>query len=169
MKIRKVFVLLSAAVFLGVPLAAGELFADRDEVLPPADNPAYQEECSSCHFLYLPGLLPAGSWERIMRGTGDHFGEDLGLEDEGIREIEEYLVANSAERSGSKLSRKILKKLKGKTPLRITEVDYIKKEHRKIKPKVFEREAVGSFSNCGACHRTADKGDFEEDNIKIPK
>ena len=53
--------------------------------------------------------------------------------------------------------------------MRITEVRYIKKEHHEIKASVYKRESIGSFSNCSACHRTAAKGSFEEDNVKIPR
>ena len=39
------------------------------------ENALYKQECSSCHFLYHPGLLPERSWERVMNGTDKHFGE----------------------------------------------------------------------------------------------
>ncbi len=137
--------------------------------LPPVENALYADECASCHFLYLPGLLPGGSWVKIMNGSEDHFGEDLALEEETTAEILKYLKANGAESTGAKRSKKIMKSLKGETPLRITEVPYIVKEHHEVKSKVFKRESIGSFSNCVACHRTAAKGVFEEDDIKIPK
>ncbi|MBE9528826.1 MAG: diheme cytochrome c [Proteobacteria bacterium] len=167
-------------LFLAVMLLCGSVLVDvgsadsgskrhKRRFLPPVDNALYSEECASCHFLYLPGLLPAGSWTKVMEGAEDHFGEDLALETETSTEILKYLKANSAETTGAKRSVKIMKSLKGETPLRITEIRYIVKEHREIRSKVFTRESIGSFSNCGACHRTADKGIFEEDDIKIPR
>ncbi len=152
--------------FVEEPLAAPK---GRGNLLPPVDNATYEEECGTCHFLHLPGLLPEGSWVRIMEGSGDHFGEDLALDVELSDDILAYLKANSAETTGAKRSRKILKSLDGETPLRITEVKYIKRKHREIKAKVYKRESIGSFSNCSACHRTAAKGNFEEDNVKIPR
>lgn len=161
--------LLCGSVLVEVGSADGGSKRYKRRFLPPVDNALYTEECASCHFLYLPGLLPAGSWTKVMEGAEDHFGEDLALEAETSVEILKYLKANSAETTGAKRSVKILKSLRGATPIRITEVRYIVKEHRKIKSKVFTRESIVSFSNCTACHRTADKGIFEEDDIKIPK
>lgn len=161
--------LLCGSVLVEVGSASGDSKKYKTRFLPPVDNALYTEECASCHFLYLPGLLPAGSWTKVMEGAEDHFGEDLALEAETSVEILKYLKANSAETTGAKRSVKILKSLRGATPIRITEVRYIVKEHREIKSKVFKRESIVSFSNCAACHRTADKGIFEEDDIKIPK
>ncbi|MDZ7696298.1 MAG: hypothetical protein U5R49_04980 [Deltaproteobacteria bacterium] len=31
-----------------------------------------------------------------------------------------------------------------------------------------ERESIGSFSNCAACHTTAEKGTYDDDGIQIP-
>jgi hypothetical protein len=161
--------LLCGSVLVEVGSASGSSKKYKKRFLPPVDNALYTEECASCHFLYLPGLLPAGSWTKVMDGAEDHFGEDLALEAETSVEILKYLKANSAETTGAKRSVKILKSLRGATPIRITEVRYIVKEHREIKSKVFKRESIVSFSNCAACHRTADKGIFEENDIKIPK
>ncbi len=161
--------LLCGSVLIGSSEADGGSKRYKKRFLPPVDNALYSEECASCHFLYLPGLLPSGSWGKIMEGAEDHFGEDLALDEETSAEILKYLEANGAETTGAKRSVKIMKSLKGETPLRITEVRYIVKEHHEIKSKVFKRESIVSFSNCGACHRTADKGIFEEDDIKIPK
>ena len=38
-----------------------------------------------------------------------------------------------------------------------------------INPAVWQRASVKSAANCMACHSGADKGDFNERNIKIPK
>ncbi len=171
---KKILVFLLAIVFLSSVFSVGEGVANSKKLkkrrfLPPVDNVMYAEECGTCHFLYLPGLLPAGSWVKVMEGAGDHFGEDLALDVELSDEILKYLKANSAETTGAKRARKILLSLHGETPLRITEVKYIKKKHHEIKAKVYKRESIGSFSNCSACHRTAAKGNFEEDNVKIPR
>lgn len=134
-----------------------------------AENPAYAEECASCHVMYPPGLLPERSWEEIMKKAGDHFGENLGMEDKTRDEIVSFLKANSAEKSPTEWSGKILRSVGSTTPQRITEVPYIVREHRKIDQSVFKRPSIKSFSNCGACHKSAAAGDFEERNISIPK
>jgi hypothetical protein len=31
----------------------------------PVTSDRYRKECGACHFVYLPGLLPARSWNRL--------------------------------------------------------------------------------------------------------
>ena len=137
--------------------------------LPPVDNALYETKCASCHFLYLPGLLPARSWRLLIGGLEDHFGQELAL-DEGIqKELRAYLVANAAETTGARRSGRILDSLGEATPLRITETPYIKQKHQRIKAIVYRREAIRSLSNCIACHTTAAEGNFMKANVVIPK
>lgn len=137
--------------------------------VPVVNNQTYKDECASCHLAYPPGLLPAKGWEKIFTSADDHFGEDLFLDEETKDELLKYAMANSAESSGSKLSSKLLNSLKGKETMMITKIPYIKREHDEISSRTFKRESIGSLSNCAACHQKADEGDFEEDNIKIPR
>ena len=175
MKAQKIIIVLAIiAVVLGV-IFVGDLIERRSDTkyarvfLPPVDNALYEAECASCHFLYLPGLLPAGSWTLLIDGSGEHFGHALGL-DAGVKEkLGAYLVANAAETTGAKRSGRILDSLQGATPLRITETPYIKRKHRWIKAIVYRREAIRSFSNCTACHTTAAEGNFKEANVVMPK
>jgi diheme cytochrome c len=139
-------------------------------LIAPADNPLYKQECSSCHFLYLPGLLPARSWEAVMGQSGKHFGEDLALDDKTVKDLTAYLTANAADRQSNRRSRRIADSIGGSSaPTRITEVPFIAREHRKISKEVFARPSIKSFSNCGACHPKGAEGNFEEDFVKIPK
>ncbi|MDA3895761.1 MAG: hypothetical protein PF482_06415 [Desulfobacteraceae bacterium] len=34
---------------------------------------------------------------------------------------------------------------------------------------VLKRKSIGSLSNCSACHTTAESGDYDHDNVEIPK
>jgi hypothetical protein len=135
----------------------------------PAVNEDYKNNCGGCHMTYPPNLLPASSWNKILTRLGDHFGESLSLDDRTMEEIEKYLRENAADRSGSKIGGKIRRSLGGEPPVRITEVPYIQKKHREISSEVFKRKSVGSFSNCLACHKTADQGDFDDDRAAIPR
>ncbi|MFQ5735405.1 MAG: cytochrome C [Thermodesulfobacteriota bacterium] len=136
--------------------------------VPPKDS-VYAMECGACHFLYLPGLLPEGSWVKLL-DQKDHFGEDLALEKATRDSVLAYLKANSSDKQMSnEWSNKITRSLGTSVPVRITDVPYIARKHRKIRKEVFERPSVSTFSNCGACHVTGAKGDFEEDNVKIPR
>ena len=133
------------------------------------NNPTYTENCGACHFAYQPGLLPSGSWAKILKGLSDHFGEAVELDPESMKTIAEYLKTLAADNSSVKLSGKIMKSIGRKMPLRITQVPYIQREHHEISSSVFGRVSIGSFSNCTACHKTAEKGIYDDDLVTIPK
>ena len=134
----------------------------------PATNPAYREECGSCHFAYQPGLLPARSWEKLMATLDDHFGENAELPEPDRIAIRNYLLDNAAGRSDYRVSNKLLRGLRG-APVRISELPYFRHEHREIPPRlVTGNPKVRSLSNCEACHTRAGEGSFREREISIP-
>jgi len=137
--------------------------------LTPVNNPTYKDNCGACHFAYQPELLPSGSWDKIVAGLEDHFGEAIEIDSESKKTIAEYLNANAAEHSSAKRAIKIMKSLGNQTPLRITQIPYIQRKHRKIQSDVFKRKSIGSLSNCLACHRTAENGIYEDDDVVIPR
>ncbi|MCG7851188.1 MAG: diheme cytochrome c, partial [Methanosarcinaceae archaeon] len=114
--------------------------------LTPVNNPIYIEQCGACHFTYQPGLLPSGSWDKILAGLEDHFGEVIELDLASKKVIAEYLKANAAEYSSAKLAAKILRSIGGQTPLRISQIPYIQRKHHEIRSDVFKRESIGSPS-----------------------
>ena len=132
-------------------------------------NPTYKEECGACHFVYQPELLPSASWMRILANLDDHFGESIELYNDHRKAISNYLKSNSAEYSSAKLAVKIMRSLGSQVPSRITEILNFREKHHEISPKILKRESIGSLSNCSACHTTAERGIFDDDNVKIPK
>ena len=54
--------------------------------LTRVNNPTYKEECGACHFAYQPELLPSGSWEKILAGHENHFGEGIELDPESKKD-----------------------------------------------------------------------------------
>lgn len=148
----------------------GDYFWERTQGVAPVKNPTYQEECGSCHFAYQPGLLPARSWQKIMDGLDDHFGDNAELSKETRAKITNYLVKNSADKSNFRRSKKIMRSIGDKaTPLRITEIPYIKHEHREIPARLISgNKRVNSLSNCSACHIQVVRGSFSERDISIP-
>jgi hypothetical protein len=151
---------------------AGRQFWEKNSIqkiaFQPVSNNAYKTTCEGCHFPYPPELLPGSSWRIILNRLPDHFGEQLSIAPNSRKAIQKYLTENGADRSSSKKSLKIMKSLNGNTPFRITEILYIQKKHRGIKPEVLNRKAIGSLSNCVACHKTAEQGNFDEDSVTIP-
>lgn len=133
-------------------------------------NKLYQTECGSCHFPYQPGLLPERSWRKLMSGLNDHFGDNAELAPADQQAILTYLTDNSAEKGSHRRSKKIMRSLRdSQTPLRITDVPYIKGKHDEVPARmVAGNKAVGSLSYCDKCHQTVDTGSFSERQIKIP-
>ncbi|ADW18145.1 Dihem cytochrome c [Desulfobulbus propionicus DSM 2032] len=134
----------------------------------PVTNGIFKQTCGACHFAYQPGLLPSGSWEKILSNLPSHFGEEITLEEKSKNLINEYVRANSAEYSSAKRAKKILKSLAGQTPLRITEIPYIREKHRELDANIFSKPSIGSRSNCIACHSAAEQGNYDDDFVKIP-
>ena len=145
--------------------------ADHGEVkaIPAVRNETYQSVCGACHLAYQPGLLPARSWARIVDAPDGHPGGELSIDERARSEIRGYLERNSAEKSPAKRSRRIVDSIGSGSPVRISEVPYIERKHRKIGAEVFRRQAVGSRANCAACHRHAADGLYEDDDVVIPK
>jgi hypothetical protein len=132
-------------------------------------NPTYKEACGACHFAYQPELLPSASWTRILANLGDHFGETVELDESSKKVISDFLISNGAENSSAKRAVKIMWSIGNQVPLRITDIPYIRKKHHKISSDVLNRKSIGSLSNCPACHTTAEKAIYDDDNVRIPK
>ena len=130
-------------------------------------NAVYIDECGSCHMAYPAQMLPAKSWDKIMDGLEDHFDENAELDNETQKTIEEYL-ATASEYSNGKY-RKMFRNLGNQSPLRITQLPYFRHEHDEIPSRFFtDNDKLNSLSQCDACHRNAEKGWFDEDNVFIP-
>jgi len=142
---------------------------DRKECLISVNNPTYEENCGACHFAYQPELLPSRSWKQIISGLDNHFEGAIEVDAQARNSIAEYLNANAAENSSAEISAKIMRSLGGKVPSRITEIPYIRKKHHEINAQIYERESIGSPSNCPACHTTALKGIYDDEEVIVPE
>jgi hypothetical protein len=135
----------------------------------PVQNALYQEECGGCHFAYQPGLLPAVSWQRLMNGLADHFGENAELDADTDAQLRGYLVANAADRVNTGRSPGIANSLRGDAPLRITDTVYFRRQHDELPARaVADNPEIGSFSRCEACHTGARDGSYDEHSVRIP-
>lgn len=136
----------------------------------PVSSETYVKECTACHMAYQAGLLPKRSWEKLMAGLEDHFGENAELAAETQAELTKYLVENSADDSQDRVPMKLMRGLsEAETPLRITEIPYMQREHRKLSKKmVVDNPEVKSLSYCNKCHTRAEEGSYSEREIKIP-
>jgi len=134
-------------------------------------NVSYTENCSKCHFLYQPWLLPVRSWSDLIANSGKHFGKDLGLKEKASKEILQYLTEYAADKikPRNEWTLKILRSIRRITPQSITAIPYLQKKHRRMLPNILERPAILSLSNCGACHKGASEFGYKKKNLSIPK
>lgn len=171
-KIKTVFSILSFIMLL-LPLSAGVYVYALIKTYEPekiAVSELYKTECASCHMAYAPNMLPENSWKKMMAGLDDHFGDDASIDEKSKNEIQKYLVRNSAEKSMEEFSLKFMASAdKTQLPLSTTKIGYWKKKHDKISHDVFKHESVKSKSNCIACHKWAEYGSFEDNDIKLPE
>ncbi len=145
---------------------------ERHNEVAAVTDPDYIEECGSCHFAYQPGLMPEGSWRKIMAATAleDHFGDNAELDEDVRTHILDVLVKASADKSYYKRSKKLVSSLgDNKTPMRITDIPYIKKAHHEIPTRLIkDNPKVKSLSQCDKCHQKAAENSFDDDTVVIP-
>lgn len=169
-KTQRFLQIITLAIATGI---SGGLFAGDDdhvEVLPPVDNAKWRNECASCHQLYHPALLLERSWRKMMSSLNQHFGENAKLDAASQKEITEFLVAHAADHSMNRRAQKIARSVPaGEAPLRATETAYFIHKHNEIRSDIWQRKAVGSKANCTACHAEAEKGNFDEHRVRIPR
>lgn len=155
------------------PLFAAFFFSTAMETKQPMTltiPPLYKKECASCHMAFPPNVLPAKSWKIMMADLQDHFGDDASIDESARKEIENFLVRNSAEQSLEEASIKLIRPIgKDNPPLRITDIPYWKEKHKSIRQAIYQRETIKSKINCVACHKWAEYGSFEDSDIKIPR
>lgn len=159
---RNFFCMLASVAFLtgGLMSVAQAEDDDDDEHMSTATNAKWQAECSACHVAYPPRLLPAESWRAVMSGLDKHFGSDASLDAPAAREIGDFLDKNAGRRSQTS---------SGKPTLRITETRWFRHEHDEVSDRVWKSTKVKSPANCAACHMQAERGNFSEHNIRIPR
>ena len=144
---------------LAASLAATAAQADRSPQMPLL--PAYQQECASCHVAFVPGMLPSVSWQRLMANLPKHFGTDASLDAATNKTLSTWLVANAG----------TYKRVTADAPPddRISRSPWFIRKHREVAANTWQRPAIKSAANCSACHPQADKGDFNEHAVRIPR
>lgn len=148
-----------AAIGLGAALMSQAVLAGDDAPRVPL-LPKYKQECAACHVAYPPGLLPAASWQRLMKGLPQHFGTDASLDAASVQQLSAWLTANAA---GGRRARE------APPQDRITRSAWFVREHDDVPASAWKRPAIKSAANCSACHTKADQGDFNERFVRIPR
>ena len=124
----------------------------------------YIEECGACHLAYAPGLLPEKSWNKLLSGLEDHFGENAELDSDTLVYLQDYLNRNALEHEKSDKINKLNKKMPADPPVRITELPQFLIEHEPaVRQMELESVEVGFFSPCEDCHKQGASGIFDKE------
>ena len=151
---------LAGLYFIAAATTTHALHADAGSKEYAVNDPAYKQECGSCHVPYPPALLAAPSWRAVMGGLDKHFGADASLDAAPRAAILAFLEKNGGRRDTS---------ADGKPLLRISETRWFAKEHRKeIAAGTPKRADVKTIANCGACHKGAENGDYGKSGLQVP-
>lgn len=150
---------LASLALMAASFAVSDACADGGRLMPPNAPAAYTQECATCHLAYPPGLLPARSWQRLMGSLDKHYGSDASLDVATVQQINGWLQAHAGTD----------RRVNEEPPLdRITRSAWFERKHRKIDPAVWQWASVKRAANCAACHTAADRGVFDDDNLKFP-
>ena len=99
------------------------------------------------------------SWRRIVDGLERHYGTDASLDDASTARIDEWLQRNAG----------TWKRVREAPPQdRITRSTWFERKHRKVDAAVWQHTSVKSAANCGACHPGAERGYFDDDDLRVP-
>ena len=160
---------------LALCLAMASAWADDDEhherhdkrrprQLSSAGAPAvWKTECGSCHMAYPAGLLPGAAWRQQLDTLRQHYGVNATLDATDMQVIRDYLLRASASNTLPTPAST------ADEPPRITRTAWFIRKHDEVAPAVWRRASVKSASNCMACHRDAERGDFDDDRVRIPR
>ena len=149
--------LVAGALTIGTAAAGDHGDDDLRRDGPPP--PAYVKECGACHVAYPPRLLPADAWRGLFAGLARHFGEDASLEPAVRGALEGWAVAHAGGDRGAGVT----------PPLRVTESRGFLSEHDELPRNVAARPSIRSLANCSACHPGAERWDFDEHGVRIPR
>ncbi|MBL7003112.1 MAG: diheme cytochrome c [Gammaproteobacteria bacterium] len=164
------YISIVSAVTLSLGLLSIPVVWSDSERFSSSFNSNYKEECGSCHIAFPAGLLPERSWSKILNNLDDHFGDNAELDEDSLKQINNFLSNNSSDKSSYRKASKFSRSIpRNKTLIRITDIPYFKHEHDEIPMQmIVNNPKVKTLSRCEACHSGAEKGRFDEDDINIP-
>jgi cytochrome b len=163
-----------AVLLIGVGAMALESSREKPTSPPIAQadfDPTFTEECSACHMLYHPSLLPAEHWRHLMAGLDNHFGEDASLDQATTTRIRDWLIAHAAETADTRPANLFRPQIgaDGVMPSISSTAAWRSLHDEALESGAFEVKSVGSRDNCAACHKDAEAGWFSPFSVNVPK
>jgi hypothetical protein len=129
----------------------------------------YHKECSQCHVAYPTQFLPTASWDAVMNNLADHFGDNAELGPQDTAAVKSFLEKNNYDQSRIKSRYGNRFDNKG-TTLRLTKTRFFQAIHHEISDRyVTQNPKVKTYARCEACHRGAQNGSFDEDEVRVPR
>jgi hypothetical protein len=105
-------------------------------------------------------MLPAASWRRLMGGLDRHYGSDATIEPVSRQQIEAWLLRHAGGyRRGSDVP---------PPDDRITRAEWFVRKHRGVEAATWRLPSVKTAANCAACHPGADRGQYDDDHLRLP-
>jgi hypothetical protein len=149
------------AALPGLVFVAGALLSQRaaraEGTIYKFKDPTYRHECGSCHVAYPPQLLGADGWHELFKGLDRHFGVDASLDAKTAGRLESYTVGLAGPIS-----------TRPEAPPRITQTHWFRSEHNAVGHATWRDRRVMQASNCPACHRGAERGDYTDRTLRVP-
>ena len=129
----------------------------------------YKNECSACHIAYPTQFLSTRSWDVLIKNLADHFGDNAELAPQDTAALKSFLDNNNYDQS--RIKRRYGNRFDTQgAPLRISETRFFRAIHHEISDRyVTQNPKVKSYANCAACHRGAERGNFDEDEVRVPR
>ena len=95
-----------------------------------------------------------------MAGLDRHFGTDASVDARTAAEIGAFLEGNAGRGR---------KRGSDSGTLRISETPWFRRKHDEVAASTWKNARVKSAANCSACHGGAERGDFDEHAVRIPR
>jgi len=143
-------------------------FAQADYSLVNVRNTVHIVNCGSCHLPYSPALLPMQSWQRIMGGLDDHFGEVVELSEDNKAHILDYMEKYALTEGQPGVMGQLAANLPDNPPLRITRLPAFIDMHTNAQELLgIDRLETVSLSTCEGCHRAAASHIFDKALLQV--
>ena len=78
-------------------------------------------------------------------------------------------VSFSAERAALEANAGRGKRADDSGTLRISETPWFRRKHDEVSASTWKNPKIGTAANCTACHAGAERGDFDDDTVRIPR
>ncbi|MBT3529776.1 MAG: hypothetical protein HOF74_00250 [Gammaproteobacteria bacterium] len=146
------------------------VIAQADYSMVNARDTVHINSCGSCHLPYSPGLLPMESWQTLMGGLDEHFGEHIELSEQNSKHILGYFEKYALKEGQQTVMGQLANDLPSPSSpsLRITDLPVFKQLHNNAAElMLLEDLSRRALKDCETCHRAAASHIFDKSLLQI--